>query len=182
MVWWSDGHFEETYEEAQASVERRQDKSYYLSSWADHLRSQNIFGPKNHVPDTRLSIQIAHPPLAPSIIISSKKSLRRLYKLNVPSLTIISFSFVVTAGLENRAFCWERKMAKKSFVLRPTPINRSTALPWRDTVSLGKVSNSVTIRGERKKSLEVSFSHPIACDHWWEFPGRLVTQICPETW
>ena len=183
MVWWSDGHFEETYEEAQASVERRQDKSDYLSSWADHLRSQNIFGPKNHVPDTRLSIQIAYtPPATHPSSKSSKKSLRRLYKLNVPSLTIISFSFVVTAGLENRAFCWERKMAKKSFVLRPTPINRSTALPWRDTVSLGKVSNSVTIRGERKKSLEVSFSHPIACDHWWEFPGRLVTQICPETW
>ena len=53
----------QTYEEAQASVERRQDKSDYLSSWADHLRSQNIFGPKNHVPDTRLSIQIAYPPI-----------------------------------------------------------------------------------------------------------------------
>ena len=52
-----------------------------------------------------------------------------------PGLAVISFSFLVTAGVENTAFCVEKKMAKKSFVLRPTPINRSTALPG-DTVSL----------------------------------------------
>ena len=51
-----------------------------------------------------------------------------------PGLAVISFSFVVTAGVENRAFCVEKKTAKKSFVAK-TPINRSTALPG-DTFGL----------------------------------------------